>query len=296
MKLTRRNLPLNAMRAFEAAARHCHMRRAADELGVTHGALSQQVKRLEALLDVKLFDRSHNRLGLTNAGKRLLGSVTHALDTMVAGALYLDPNSMKGDLTIAATPSSSSAWLLNIIGSFGELYPEINIQLLSISPRTKDIDSQIDVAICYGKPDASNRTVQALYTENYLPVCNPKLLQSDPTIQHHQDLLQHTLLCDRHNTWPQWFNSVNIEYQQPKRQLLLKEPFLVLKAAKAGFGIALADKVEIYNELHTGQLVEIFPETISAEESYYVVYDDKQLSLRAQLFVDYVQQEIQKML
>lgn len=293
MKLDRRNLPLNAMRAFEMAARHCHMRRAAEELGVTHGALSRQVKQLEELLGVTLFDRSHNRLNLTHAGQRLLQSVQQALDLLTTGALYLDPDSINGDLILAATPSASSAWLLDIIGDFAHQYPEINIQLRSIPPRVKQIDSQVDIAICYGAPESSAREITPLFRERYVPVCNPKLLTGNRPIRHPLDLLDYPLLCDRHNNWPRWFEIAGADELPNYKQLILEESFLVLDAVKAGYGIALADRLEIHRELNSGQLVTLFEDSLEAAEEYYLASNRKAQSLRSQLFIEFLREAIQ---
>ncbi|WP_439133883.1 LysR substrate-binding domain-containing protein [Pseudomaricurvus sp.] len=296
MKLDRRNLPLNAMRAFEMAARHCHMRRAAEELGVTHGALSRQVKQLEELLGVTLFDRSHNRLSLTHAGQRLLQSVQQALDLLTTGALYLDPDSINGDLILAATPSASSAWLLDIIGDFAQQYPEINIQLRSIAPRIKQIDSQVDVAICYGAPESSSRDIIPLFRERYVPVCNPKLLTGNNPIRQPLDLLDYPLLCDRHNNWPRWFEIAGANELSDYKQLILEESFLVLDAVKAGYGIALADRVEIHRELNNGQLITLFEDSLPAVEEYYLASNRKTQSLRSQLFTEFLRKSIQPVL
>ncbi len=296
MKLTRRNLPLNAMRAFEATARHCHMRRAAEELGVTHGALSRQVKQLENQLGVALFDRSHNRLALTHAGQRLVVSVQQALDLITTSALTLDPDSLSGDLIIAATPSSASAWVMDIVGRFAQRYPEINLQLRSLPPKTRTLDSQIDVAICFGLPEVSQRTVEPLFRESYFPVCNPNLLSGDRAIRTPEELLQYPLLCDRHNNWPRWFEAVGITSLPAFKQLLLEESFLVLDAVKAGYGIALADRMEVHRELVSGQLVSLFDEHLPASEEYYLITNPQAHSLRAQLFVEHLRQELEPVL
>ena len=134
MDISRRNLPLNALRSFEVAARHCHLRRAAEELGVTHGAVSRQIRQLEAQLDTCLFDRSNNRLTLTQEGRRLALAVGEALDRLTEGALSVDPGSLPGELVVAAPPSISACWLLAMIGDFNRSYPEIAIRLDNINP------------------------------------------------------------------------------------------------------------------------------------------------------------------
>ena len=105
----RRTLPLSALRAFESAGRHLHLGRAGSELGVTHGAISHQVRALEDKLGLKLFTRANNRLQLTSAGEHLLSSVRDGFDRIVDGALHLNPDSIAGELTIGCTHTSGSS-------------------------------------------------------------------------------------------------------------------------------------------------------------------------------------------
>lgn len=293
MILNRRNLPLNAMRAFEVVARHCHLRRAADELGVTHGAVSRQVKQLEEILGVSLFDRANNRLALTSAGQRLLVSVQEALDLLAESALYLDPDSMNGSLTIASTPSITSGWLLNVIGSFSQRYPEITVHLTNITPQEQKISADIDVALCYGEPEAGNRQVKQLFRENYFPVCSPKLLQADLAISKPQDLLSYPLLFDRHNLWQRWFTDTGINDAQPKQRIHLQDSYQVINAARDGYGIALADKIDISRDLRNGSLVSLSEHTISADQHHFLLTDkDNALHVRAKVFVDHLNKEL----
>ena len=111
MEISRRNLPLNALRAFEVAARHCHLRRAAEELGVTHGAVSRQIRQLEEQLGVALFDRSGNRLQLTQEGSRLARAVGEALDTLTEGALSVNPESLPGELVATLPVANNLPWI-----------------------------------------------------------------------------------------------------------------------------------------------------------------------------------------
>ena len=182
MILSRRNLPLNAMRAFEVAARHCHLRRAAEELGVTHGELSRQVKQLEETLGVALFDRSHNRLAINLGGRALLAGVVEGLDKIAESMLYLDPESMSGSLVVASTPAISAGWLVSVRGAFSRNYPEIELRLLNIAPEQRELPSEIDIAICYGSPKAGQRDIIELFRERYSPVCSPALLRAEQPI------------------------------------------------------------------------------------------------------------------
>ncbi len=296
MKLDRRTLPLNAMKAFEVVARHCHLRRAAQELGVTHGALSRQVKQLESQLGVPLFNRDHNRLNLTHGGERLFRTVNEALDKITASALYLDPNSMAGDLSLSTTPSTSSSWFLQIVGSFSQRYPEINLQLHNMQPHSHHIDSNIDVAVCYGRPSNTERHIEPLLREHYFPVCHPSLISGDDDIASTTDLLRYTLLSDRHDQWPRWFESVGCAEAEIEKSWYIEEPFLVLEAIKSGYGIGLIDRIEAHRELDSGQLIRLSEHTLESDQGYYLAYPKQGLSLRAQVFVDFLKQQINEIL
>jgi LysR family glycine cleavage system transcriptional activator len=291
------------MRAFEVVARHCHLRQAAEELGVTHGAVSRQVKQLEEQLGVSLFDRSHNRLALTSAGQRLLVSVKQALDLLSESALYLDPDSMQGNLMIASTPSIASGWLLPVIGSFSQRYPEIEVHLINIAPQQRSISADIDVALCYGQPEANNRHVEALFQEHYFPVCSPQLLGSgdapflDELLSYPKNNplnypLNYPLLYDRHNLWARWFDAAKI-VATPKQRIYLQDSYQVISAAREGYGIALADRIDISRDLNNGQLISLSTISIHAEHHHYLLTDDEtHINVRARLFVEHLKDHI----
>ena len=194
MALSRRNLPLNALRAFEVAARYCHLGLAAEELGVTHGAVSRQVRQLEDQLGVTLFDRSHRRLTLTTAGRRLSVTVGEALNRLTDGTLYLDPESVAGRLVVATTPSISTGWLLAMISAFSEKYPEIELHLVNIQPGQKQLPPEVSVAVCFGEPEEPHRLVRELFREQHFPVASPALLAAGHPVGNASDLLRYPLI------------------------------------------------------------------------------------------------------
>ncbi|WP_101756717.1 LysR substrate-binding domain-containing protein [Oceanicoccus sp. KOV_DT_Chl] len=290
MKLTRRNLPLNAMRAFEAAARHCHLRKAAEELGVTHGAVSRQVKQLEQQLRVELFDRGHNRLALTSAGQRLLLGVQEGLDKIAASALYLDPESMAGRLTIASTPSISAGWLVRLMGGFSRQFPEIELHLLNIAPQQRELPSEVDVAICYGRPEAKQREIVELFRERYLPVCSPQLLDAAKPLDNPEQLMGYPLLHDRHGHWLRWFAAVGLGQERALQNMYLQDAFQVISAVREGYGIGLIDAIEIETDLQKGTLVTLFEQSVLAEQAHFLVTEQVQkMTVRSRLFVEYLQ-------
>lgn len=297
MLLCRRKLPLNALRAFEAAARHCNLRSAARELGVTHGAVSRQVRQLEGQLGVALFERSHNRLALTSAGQRLMANVGEAFDQIAKSALYLDPESMAGSLVIGSTPSITLGWLLRVIGEFHRRYPEVQLQLRSIAPGEKNLPAAHDICICYGLPNAGTRLVTELFTERYFPVCSPAVVGGGPMPRRPRDLLQYPLLEDRHGHWMRWFERQGVTAPVADNLLFLEESHQIISAVREGYGVGMVDRIEVSRDLRRGSLIALSEDKVRAEHSHYLVHDpNDRMSLRARVFIDFLHQSLQVLL
>lgn len=293
MAVSRRNLPLNALRAFEVTARHCHLRRAAQELGVTHGAVSRQVRQLEDHLGVELFDRQHNRLALTAAGQRLMLVVGEALDRITESTLYLDPESMAGSLVVASTPSIITGWMLAMIRDFSQRYPEIELRVMNILPLQAELPPEVSVAVCFGEPDSSQRVVQKLFHERYFPVCSPGLLREDEPVLRASDLLSYPLVHDQHGRWQRWLADHSLDSSKAHSNLYLHDPFQVVSAVREGCGIGLADRIEISRDLRSGNLVALMDDTVEASQSHYLVTDPPQrMTVRARLFADHILREL----
>ena len=271
------------------------MRRAAEELGVTHGAVSRQVRILEKALGVALFLRAHNRLQLTSAGRRLFHTVQDALDRITEGALYLDPDSMAGSLTIASTPSIAVYWLISLIGEFAQKYPEVEARLVNIQPGQRELPAEFDVAVCFGEPDEPRRVCRELYRERLFPVCSPRLLDSGRGIETPSDLLAYPLIHDRHGLWVRWFEAQGLSAVTASRNLHLQEAFQSILAARAGFGIALADRIEVARELREGSLVRLSDAAIDGARSTVLVADEEERQpLRTRVFLDYLTRSLKK--
>lgn len=265
------------------------MRAAAEELGVTHGALSRHVRQLEKLLGVALFERHHNRLTLTSAGSRLLAAVTDGFDRITEGALLVDPAQMAGSLQVAATPSIVTNWLLAIIGEFSERYPEIEVRLRRIEPRQTDLSPEFDVALCYGHPGGRRFVVDELFREQFFPVGSPLLIESIKNLRRPADLLNYTLLHDHLQNWPNWLRAAAGISDPAPRSMYLHDAFQAINAARRGYGIALADRMEVYEDLKKGTLIQLSESTIPASSSIYIVrHPDESANMKARLFTDSV--------
>jgi len=285
----RRTLPLSALRAFESAGRHLHLGRAGNELGVTHGAISHQVRALEEKLGLKLFTRANNRLQLTSAGEHLLNSVRDGFDRIVDGALHLNPDSIAGELIIGCTHTSGSSWAVKHIMQFQGNYPQMEIRVVEVRPQQLDIPSEIDIAICYGKPNVGNRRLEDLISPSVFPVCSPALLFGRESIENPEQLTRLPLLQDDQNTWPRWFSAMDVEVPDSIRQTHFFSTALSLTAARNGFGVALCNPLEVQDDLREGRLVKVLEDSIPQSHKYYLLCNfDEGQTLRAQLFEEWI--------
>ena len=287
--LDRRTLPLSALRAFESAGRHLHLGRAGNELGVTHGAISHQVRALEQKLGIKLFSRANNRLTLTSAGERLLISVRDGFDRIVDGALHLNPDSDAGELTIGCTQTSGSSWAVKYIMEFQASYPQMEIRVSEVHPLQVNIPRDIDVTICYGKPDVGDRRLEELISLSVFPVCSPTLLFGQALIETPADMAQLPLLHDNQNSWSKWFSEIHVELPAIHQQTYFFSTVLSLTAARNGFGVALCNPLEVQDDLREGRLVRLLEHAIPESQDYYLLCDPiNTQSRRARLFEDWI--------
>jgi len=287
--LDRRTMPLSALRAFESTGKHLHMGRAGEELGVTHGAISHQIRALEEHLGIKLFDRANNRLKLTDSGQRLLRAVREGFDTIMDGALHLDPDNLTGNLVVGCTQTAGAGWAAKHICDFHALYPQIEIHTMEIKPQQKDIPREIDIAICYGKPNTTGRRLEELTSPPIFPVCSPRLLHGEKTVSQPQHLTRFPLLHDSQNSWQRWFTALNVPMPNHIKQLYFFSTNLSLSAARHGYGIALCNRFEVQEDLREGRLVKLLTRTIPESRSYYLLSDtEEKQSLRAQLFEEWI--------
>lgn len=290
MTVNLRNLPLTALRTFEVVGRHCHIRRAAEEMHISHPALSKQIKQLETYLDAPLFYRKGNRLELTRAGHQLLHSVQEAFKHLQSGIQLLETNSIVGELTIATTPTIAMSWLLQILKKFQGDYPGIDVRIQTIEPAQTELPTNFDVAICLGKPEAQERVIQPLYEERYLPVANPEILPSE-RLSNARELNQYPLLHDRLNQWQLWFKAQNLEYQPIKQHTYFDHAYQAIEAARLSMGIALAEPFEVKEDIKNGRLTTVLDTAFTVGQTVYLVCDEENyVSLRARLFIERVKE------
>ena len=169
---------LNALKAFEAAARSESFTRAAEELCVTQGAVSQQVKALEATLGIKLFIRERQRLVITEAGREYLAVVRDALDRIAVGTERLVQRQTSGVLTVSTSPDFAAKWLVHRLGRFAEAHPDVDLRVSATMHHVDFAREEVDLAVRHGDGNWPGLDVVRLCSERLFPVCSPKLVSS----------------------------------------------------------------------------------------------------------------------
>lgn len=289
LMIDRRTLPLAALRAFESAAQHLHMGKAGIELGVTQGAISHQVRLLERRLGVSLFSRAHNTLALTPAGIRLLTAVSHGLDLIIDGARNLDPKNLNGSLVVGCTETIATSWAAQHICSFYEKYPEITITVVEIEPLQRVISHDIDIAICYGRPENDDRLLTKIGAPTLFPVCSPTLLSHGRQQMKLQELTSFTLIHDGQVSWVRWMEQYNIDISLIPSNIYFPSTSQAIRAAMLGAGVALSNTLEAQQFIIDGQLVKLFDKPINEEHSYYLMSPaTKNNTTKAQIFIEWI--------
>jgi LysR family transcriptional regulator, glycine cleavage system transcriptional activator len=276
--VARRLPPLNSLRAFEAAARHLSFARAAEELHVTPAAISHHIKALEADLGVRLFRRLNRAVLLTAAGQACVAGLSDAFDRMAAALERLRAQECSGSLTVSTSPALAAKWLVPRLERFQELHPEIDVRVSAAMRLVDFAREDVDVAIRYGTGSYPGVLTELLLTNEVVPVCAPALLDGPRRLRAPQDLRHHTLLHDDTRTsdgaypnWAMWLRAAGLEDIDPSRGPRFDYPGLVLEAAAAGDGVALALSTVAAADLAAGRLVKPFAVAVPTPFAYYVV-------------------------
>jgi LysR family glycine cleavage system transcriptional activator len=266
--------PLNAVRAFEAAARRGSFKAAAEELGVTHGAISRQVQLLEEWLGApKLFRRLHRGVGLTIEGQALLDPVGGALDAIAAAARQHRTGrggKAQKSLRVNALATFSLRWLLPRLTRFRDEHPDIAVGLTTSNDPIDALQESYDVVI-RGGPDAFHGFVsRPLVNERRLPVCSPSLLRRMP-LETVEALAAQTLIhvSTMPRLWHDWLITAGHADLMPAGTLTLDHFYLSIQAAVDGLGVAMGPTALVADDLAAGRLVTPFPRVSLPARGYF---------------------------
>ncbi len=268
--MARRLPPLNPLRAFEATARHGSLTKAASELSVTHGAVSHQLRALEATLRVRLFERSGQRLKLTPHGAELLPAVADAFEGIAAATARMTRPTSAGSLAVSCVPALLSLWVMPRLGSFVSQYPNIKLKLVA-SNGAEDLRSpEVDICVHYGDRDWSDCWFRKWSDIELFPVVSPSLINNRP-IRAVRDLAGHVMLHgDDGREWHTWLAAADALDLARGPQLHMSDARLSTEAAQHGHGVALGDSVTASSLLARGLLVTPFNLSVPAVDSFYV--------------------------
>lgn len=287
-----RYLPLNGLRAFEAAARHRSFKKAAEELFVTPTAVSHQIKTLEDGLGVQLFHRLTRALALTAEGAAILPKVSEGLECLAAAVEQTRDPRRVGTLSVTAPPTFAARWLVPRLRGFTAAHPEVQLHLSS-SFKTIDgadrgaafplsasdtHDRATGIAICFGFGRYPGCQVDLMFAADYFPVCSPTLLKGKRPLRAPQDLRWHVLIHDdtipeesHRPTWEEWFKVAGVPGVKPHQGPRFSDVSLALEAARDGQGVALAIEPLVRAEIAAGRLVIPFAKPLRARFAFYLV-------------------------
>lgn len=296
-----RTLPsLNALRAFEAVARHMSIAGAAEELHVTSAAVSHQIRHLEDHLGMPVFQRDGRNLTLTDAGQAGLPAIREGFSLLTAAMDAIDSLGETGSLSISVAPSFATKWLLPRLHRFEEEHPEIDVRVNASMQLCDFAKDGIDVAIRYGAGTYGDLVSEKLIQESLIPVCSPNWLAANPPLRRPDDLKAHTLLHDDSPdndpscpNWEMWLRAAGVDAIDASRGPRFNQSSLVLEAAMLGRGIALAKSTLAAADIASGRLVRPLPGHSPVGFAYWLVAPKSKLNLpKVSFFRDWLWNEV----
>ncbi|MFC2969715.1 LysR substrate-binding domain-containing protein [Acidimangrovimonas pyrenivorans] len=286
--------PLNPLRAVEATARTGSIAGAARELNVTQGAISHQIRSLEATLDLALFEKRGRRLHPTAQAAPFLASVTEAFDTIAGATAQLGRPETRGALRIACVPALLSFWLLPRIAGFADAFPDVELTLFGSNDPAEIHGPDADLCILYGDGTWPDAWVTLWSKLDLFPVVSPLLLNASP-LRSVRDLEGHTLVhADSGREWQSWLVAAGAELPFRARQHSLTDASLALQAASHGFGVALGDTLTVADFLTRGTLIIPFDKAIPARDSFFFACrPEVQKTPLVRAFIDWMTAELE---
>ncbi|WP_327437933.1 transcriptional regulator GcvA [Pseudomonas donghuensis] len=263
---------LSALRAFEAAARHVSITLAARELCVTPGAVSLQIKELEAALGVQLFVRRPRSLSLTPEGEDYFATLRSAFRMIREATSALTTRARQQVLTLSCTPGFAVQWLLPRLGGFEAQQSGVDVRISACKRLVDFARDGIDLAVRHGYGRYDGLVAERLLDDDLVPVCSPHL-RNIHALHQPNDLASVHLLHDEHrHDWRMWLDAARAPQVEASGGTLFVDSNGAIEAAKAGLGVALVRRSFVQRELDEGMLVTPFAQGIASELAYYLVY------------------------
>jgi len=262
---------LNGLRAFEASARQESFARAAHELGVTQGAVSHQIKALEAQLGVVLFHRQAQGVSLTEAGRFYLPALTRAFEAIAAATQQLRRRESAGALTLSVSPNFAAKWLVHRLGQFAIERPDIDLRVQATLAHVDFSREDVDLAVRHGDGNWPGLDVQKLATEEFFPVCSPRLLE-EAKLRIPADLRRLAILHHGpREDWQRWLKAAGAPDLDLSRGMEFNQASVAIDAAVDGQGVVMARTVLVAWDLLAGRLVRPFTTALRSPYAYWIV-------------------------
>lgn len=269
--------PLNSLRAFESAGRHLSFSKAADELNVTPGAISQQIRALEEFLETSLFKRRNRLIVLTDEGQLCLPLVSEGFANLTEAVEAVRKFGRNDPLTITSAPSFISKWLIPRLDKFKQVHPDIDVRIDASSRLVDFVNEDIDVGIRFGDGEYAELDSVYLFSFELIPVCSPKLLDKKK-LNDIADIKEHTLLHSEYDeadpSWPDWgmwLATAGITDIDTSHGIYFNQADMLLEAAIEGQGIGLVGEVLAANDIAEGRLVQPFETRLPVRLCYHLV-------------------------
>jgi LysR family transcriptional regulator, glycine cleavage system transcriptional activator len=274
-----KRIPVGPLRAFDVAARNLNLTAAAEEMNVTHAAVSRQVKQLEGRLGVQLFERLPRGLKLTVHGALLAEGTREAFDRLAAALEDVSAPAVRRKLTISTFSSLATRWLMPRVQSFSALFPETDLQVSTTSRLVDFSREDVDIALRFGGGQYPGLHVRPMFKPKEIAVAAPSLLKRGPPLKTFADLKAYTLLHDdSHRTWTRWLEAVGAKGVNPRRGVICGDRNSMLAATVEGGGIGITSEVFAAGELKSGRLVKVFEAEVSAAFGIYAVCSPRRLN------------------
>lgn len=272
--MNRSRLPLLGLRAFEATARHLSVSKAALELCVTAGAVSQQVKLLENSVGVPLLRRKGRSVELTDAGQVLRPALTQAFQTIELTLNAIARGPRHDTLKLCLLPTLAERWLMPRLSRFHGLHPQLDIQILTSFREIKFDAEDVDMASFIGRDLPSGLEGIRLFDDAFQPVCSPAFLKETCRLATPADLEQATLLHSvrRMDDWQRWLTLGGMAELRPRRSLSFENSSLAIQAAVDGLGVAMVQCEYVKDHIRVGTLVAPFEQIARSDVGYYLVW------------------------
>ncbi|HEX4781580.1 MAG TPA: transcriptional regulator GcvA [Usitatibacter sp.] len=268
--MAKRFPPLSALRPLEAAARLESFSRAAEELHLTHGAVSRQVRALEEHLGARLFARHGKRVSLTPAGRAFAERIRGALEEIARAAEEAGAGRRDNRLTVSVLPSFASRWLMPRLIRFMDAHPKVEVNVIASTALANFAAEEVDVAIRFGRGPWPTLACEHFLDDEYFPVASPRANRGRlPKVP--ADLANFRMIREDRDYWPEWLAAAGVKLEMPPTGPLFNDSTYSLQAASRGEGIALARRSIVVEDLERGALVRLFDVAVASRESYWFV-------------------------